>query len=97
MTGLLARRSDDDRLGDPRTSPFRSPEADPRLAGALDMVHKRVDEISMLEAMLGGSGLRIGQRRIAQQRLTASRNNLRAWTDYIKQHTPHEKKAVIIP
>lgn len=98
----IARHSDDDRLGEKESSPFRSSQPSKRYIAALEMKQKRQAELDDLTALLERTH---DQRtlRILSQRILATRNNLRSWVDYLEgtneQQKPcyRESKAVITP
>lgn len=95
MTSVKARHSADDRKGPRTSSPFRSKVETTRLVAAQQMVIKRLEEVVALEREIGrASG---AERRRLTTRLTATRNNLRSWQDYIAKNTPREPRAVITP
>lgn len=93
---MITRHSSDDRKGDPHDSPFRSRAERTRLMAALDMVQKRTTEIAHLENLVANETGRDEKRRL-QVRLSATKNNLASWRDYIETNHPHVKGAVITP
>lgn len=85
------------------SSPFRSKSEQRRIKAAHEMARKRTEEIVGLETMLATQTLSVAQRRIAQQRLNATRRNLASWVDYLTGQNEmdevayREPRAVVIP
>lgn len=90
------RHSSDDRRGAATTSPFRSKQAPKRLMAALDMIQKRTTEIAQLGILIEATQ-EAGEKRRLSVRLSASKNNLASWRDYVEQNYPYVKGAVITP
>lgn len=91
-----------DRKRPAQQSPFRSKSESTRLAAARKMVAKRTEELVGLEVRLAQAP-NLRQRRILQQRITATKNNLESWMDYLTganerdEECYREPRAVIIP
>lgn len=90
------RNSSDDRKGAATTSPFRSKQASKRLMAALDMIQKRTTEIAQLGVLIEAAES-VGEKRRLSVRLSASKNNLASWRDYVEQNYGYVKGAVITP
>lgn len=91
-----------DRRKPANQSPFRSENENTRAKAARQMVDKRTRELVALEVRLAQTK-EAKTRRVIQQRITATKNNLESWMDYLlgtnerDEECYREPRAVIIP
>lgn len=91
-----------DRKKPANQSPFRSDNETKRVKAARQMVEKRTKELVGLEVRLANTK-DARTRRVVQQRITATKNNLESWMDYLlgtgdrDEECYREPRAVIIP
>lgn len=91
-----------DRRKPASASPFRAKDESTRVKAARQMVEKRTKELVVLEVRLA-SAKDLRTRRALQQRVTATKNNLESWMDYLlgtgdrDEECYREPRAVIIP